>query len=185
MTASDKKKTVVLVLLLAGAGLSWYYVYRPTTGAAADVAAKAPPKTKPVKIGQDAAIRIDMVPNTSAVSIGQINLFDYRQKPVPKPTEQVRPVIQQPNFQSIAQSNPPPPIQPAPQPWKAFRYEGFSVSKNGGKILASITEGGVTYEVREGGCFGQYCVTRLTESLVELEDILLMRKQTFTRTQVQ
>jgi hypothetical protein len=33
--------------------------------------------------------------------------------------------------------------------------------------------------------FQQYCVTRLTENLVELEDQLLKRRQTFTRTQVQ
>jgi phage protein U len=71
-------------------------------------------------------------------------------------------------------------------PWKPFRYEGFSVSKGGGKILGSITESGNTYEVKEGDCMmGQFCVTRLTESMVEIEDLQLKRKQTFTFTRTQ
>jgi len=182
MTASDKKKTGVLVLLLLGAVLSWYYFYRPTTSNVANVAVKTPPKPKPVKTPQDAAIRFDLVTNTSSVNIGQINLFEYRQKALPKPAETTRIVTQAPVYTPLPADTNPRPVAPPVQPWKAFRYEGFSVSKNGGKILASITEGGVTYEVKEGACFSQYCVTRLTENLVELEDFVMNRKQTFQRT---
>jgi hypothetical protein len=60
------------------------------------------------------------------------------------------------------------------------------VSKGGGKILGSLTDpqGGNTYEVKEGDCLmGQYCVTRLTENLIEIEDLQLKRRQSFTRTQ--
>jgi hypothetical protein len=98
-----------------------------------------------------------------------------------KPPEAVRPVTQ-PTF------TPPQPsaaiqVQPPVQAWKPFRYEGFSLMK-GGKPLGSISEGGTTYEVKEGDCMmGQYCITRLTESLVEIEDLQLKRKQTFTRVQ--
>lgn len=185
MTASDKKKTVILVLLLLGAAASWYYVYRPAAGGGPSAPVKAAAKPKPVKIGQDAAIRTDLVPNTSSVDIGRINLFDYRQRQVAvsKQPESTRPAPPPQPSRPIVFDQPAAP--PPPQPWRPFKYEGFSVSKNGGKILASITESGVTYEVNEGGCFQQYCVTRLTENLVELEDQLLKRRQTFTRTQVQ
>jgi hypothetical protein len=185
MTASDKKKSVVLVLLLAVAGLSWFY-YRPTTGSASNVAAKAPVKPKPTKLNQDAQIRIDLVPDTSSVSVGQSNLFQYRQKPVAlaaRPTEQTRPAV----ITQVSPTPTPTPVNlPPPVPWKPFRYEGFSVSKGGGKILGSITESGNTYEVKEGDCMmGQFCVTRLTESMVEIEDLQLKRKQTFTFTRTQ
>jgi hypothetical protein len=186
MTASDKKKTAVLVLLLVGAGLSWFYVYRPTAGAASNVTVKTPAKTKLGKVPQEAQIRVDVVENTSAVSVGQTNLFQYRQKPVasklPEPSRTVSP----PFVTSTGQSPIPiPVVTPTPQtPWRAFKYEGFSVSKGGGKMLGSITEGGNTYEVKEGDCMmGQFCITRLTESLVEIEDLQLKRKQTFTRVQ--
>jgi hypothetical protein len=186
MTASDKKKTVVLVLLLVVAGLSLFYGYRPTTGAASNATAKAPAKTKPVKVGQEAQIRVDMVENTSAINVGQTNLFQYRQKPVaPKPPEPTRTPANQPAVMPIASTPQTTIIVPPPPPaWRPFRYEGFSVSKGGGKILGSITEGGNTYEVTEGDyIMGQFYVTRLTENLVEIEDIQLKRKQTFTRIQ--
>jgi hypothetical protein len=186
MTASDKKKTAVLVLLLVGAGLSWFYVYRPTADPASDVTVKTPAKAKPAKVGQEAQIRVDMVENTSAVNVGQTNLFQYRQKPVvSKQPEPARTITNQ-QVISTGSSTPQTTIiaPPPPQPWRAFRYEGFSVSKGGGKILGSITEGGNTYEVKEGDCMmGQFCVTRLTEALVEIEDLQLKRKQTFTRVQ--
>jgi|KBSMisStandDraft_5_1062788.scaffolds.fasta_scaffold02571_6 hypothetical protein len=186
MTASDKKKTAWLVLLLIGAGLSWLYVYRPTAVSVSNVTQKAAAKTKPAKVGQEAQIRVDMVENTSAISVGQTNLFQYRQKTVAsKPPEPPRALATSPIVTPIsASAQQQQPFVPPPQPWKAFRYEGFSVSKGGGKILGSITEGGNTYEVKEGDCMmGQFCVTRLTETLVEIEDLQLKRKQTFTRIQ--
>jgi hypothetical protein len=184
MTASDKKKAVVLVLLLVGAGVSWFYFSRSTTGTAPNITAKTPQKAKPAKVGQEAQIRFDMVEDTSSIDVGQTNLFQYRQKPVAaKPPDSQRAITAQPTFVSTAQTSSQPPPPPPPQPWKAFRYEGFSVSKNGGKILGSITESGNTYEVKEGDCMmGQYCISRLTESLVEIEDLQLKRKQTFTFT---
>ena len=186
MTASDKKKTALLVLLLFGAGLSWFYVYRPATSPASTATAKPSAKTKPAKVGQEAQIRFDIVENTSAVNVGQTNLFQYRQKPVAsKPPEPPRTITNPPIVTSVsASAQQPTSFTPPPPPWRAFRYEGFSVSKGAGKILGSITEGGNTYEVKEGDCMlGQFCVNRLTESLVEIEDLQLKRKQTFTRIQ--
>jgi hypothetical protein len=84
--------------------------------------------------------------------------------------------------QTSLHHHPPPP--PPPPPFKSFRYEGFSSVKDGGKLLASITESGNSYTVREGECLmGQYCISKLTEALVEIEDLQLKRKQTFMRAQ--
>ena len=71
-----------------------------------------------------------------------------------------------------------------PPPFKSFKYEGLSVIKNSGRILGALSEGGNSYQVKEGDCLmGQYCITRLTERDVEIEDLLLKRRQTFTRVQ--
>jgi hypothetical protein len=182
MISADKKKTVILVALLAVAGLSWYYVYRPTTGPASNPANKAVSKAKAPKVGLDAQIRLDLIGKSTSGDVGRKNLFQYYQRPAPKPPEPVRPVMQTQVFQTP--TTPSTPVAPPPPPFKAFRYEGFSVAKNSTKILGSITEGGNTYSVWEGECvMGQYCITRLTENLVEIEDLLLKRRQTFTRVQ--
>ena len=185
MTASDKKKVMVLAGLLIVGAFAWYYVYSPSTGGSSTGSNKAPAKPSAAKPGQDAVIRVDILEQAKSINVGQKNLFQYGQRPAPKPPEPPPgygnrpPVIANP--QPAQPFVPPPPPQPQFRP---FRYEGFSVSKGGGKILGSITEGGNTYEVKEGDCvMGQYCVTRLTESLIEIEDLQLKRRQSFTRTQ--
>jgi hypothetical protein len=182
MTTSDKKKTSILVLLLLVAGLSWYFMNRPA-GTSANLVSKGSVKPKAAgNANQEAQIHIELVSDTSGVNIGQKNLFSYRQQPVAvKPPEPVRQVPPQPNPPMRVDQLPV--QQQAPPPWKAFRYEGFSLAK-GGKPLGSISEGGTTYEVKEGDCMmGQYCVTRLTETIAEIDDLQLKRKQTFTRVQ--
>jgi hypothetical protein len=180
MTSSDKKKTGILVLLLIVGGVSWYFfVYRPTLIPAADPAAQvAAAKSKGNKPPGDAQIHWPDPPGN--LDVGQRNLFRYGQKPEPpKPAAIPSSVFERPTQPS---NPPPPPPLPQQQPFKAFKYEGFSVIKNG-KPLASLSEGGNTYTVREGEClFGQYCITRVTENVVEIQDTLLKRSQTFTRT---
>jgi hypothetical protein len=185
MTASDKKKTALLVLLLAGAGVSWSYVSRPVTGTAPTVATKVPGKAKAVNVAKDSQIRIDKLENTSAINVGKKNLFEYGQKPAPsKQPDPQRGTGQNVFVPAVVTEQRPP--APVVQPFKAFKYEGFSVSKGGGKILGSITESGTTFEVKEGDCMmGMYCITRLTETLVEIEDLQLKRKQTFAFTRTQ
>ena len=185
MTASDKKKVTIFAGLLIIAAFAWYYVYSPSSGTASTVANKPPAKPAGAKPGQEAEIRVDILERSKSVNVGQKNLFQYGQKPVPKPPE---PPPGYGNRPPVTSAPPPqtsfvPPPPPQPQ-FRPFRYEGFSVSKGGGKILGSITEGGNTFEVKEGDCvMGQYCVTRLTESLIEIEDLQLKRRQSFTRTQ--
>jgi hypothetical protein len=186
MTASDKKKTALLAVLLAAAALFAYNGFRPASGTEANPPAKNLAKTPAAKPGQSAQIQIDILDNLQASEVGRKNLFQYRQtQKAPEPQRGgFTPALLQPIQPTPTQ--PPPPSQPPPPPFKSFRYEGFSVSKGGGKILGSLTDpqGGNTYEVKEGDCLmGQYCVTRLTENLIEIEDLQLKRRQSFTRTQ--
>ena len=182
MTPSDKKKAEVLVLLLLIAGGTWYYVgfSEPAPVAPAAAAAKSQAKPKGSKANPEAQIRLDLLEgHTGAGEVGRKNIFQYRQKPLPpKPPEPVRVV-------STPAPLPTPPIverPPAPPPFKAFRYEGYS--SRSGKLIASLSEGGNSYQVTEGECLmGQYCVRRLTDMTIEIEDLQLKRRQSFTRVQ--
>jgi hypothetical protein len=183
MTTSDKKKAVLLVVLIVVGIAGYGWIYRSNTVASTNAtAAKAAAKPVKVKPGQEAKIHVEWADGIAAPEVGRKNLFQYRQKPLPpKPVEQIRPVTQ--TFTPPPPSQPVAPLTPPPPPFPSFRYEGVSGVK-GGKLLASITESGTTYTVRESECVkGQYCISKLTETLVEIEDLQLKRRQTFTRVQ--
>ena len=183
MTASDKKKTTVLVLLVIVAiGTYWWMYASGSTTAPTSVATKGGKKTANQAAPQDAQIRIEWIEDTSSNPVGHRNLFAYRLKPPPPKPPEVRPVYTLPVTETTITKPVPPPY--IPPPFKAFRYEGFSVNRGSGKLLGSISESGNTYKVSEGDCvMGQYCITLLTEKDIEIEDLQLKRKQTFTRAQ--
>ena len=183
MTTSDKRKTALLVILMAIGVGAYTWMYRADAVASNTAeATKSGAKSTPIKPGQGAKIQLGWVKDIASNEVGRKNPFSYGQKPVPKPVQPVIPVSIPTTSVPPGPVAPPPP--PPPPPFKAFRYEGFSVAKGGGKLLGSITEAGTTYTVTEGECLmGQYCISKLTENLVEIEDLNLKRKQTFTRTQ--
>lgn len=182
MTASDKKKTGVLVVLLLVAGVTWGWMYRsgitPSTPGPAEKAEKG---AKAPKALQDAQIRFDLLKTEPAEGVGRKNLFQYRQAPLPaRAAEPVRSYAPPPITSTPINQATTTPVTPQS---KSFRYEGFSASKTAG-ILATISEGGNTYSVRQGDCvMGQYCVRRLTERDLEIEDLQLKSSRTFTRVQ--
>ena len=186
MITSDKKKAALLGLLVVLAVLSWYFVLRPgMTTATVGAPTKPTGATKPLKLGP-ATIDLALLKEQPTNDVGQKNIFAFRQKPVPKPTPTVVAAQNFPINPPQPPSNVPPPAppQPPPPPFKSFKYEGLSVIKNSGRILGALSEGGNSYQVKEGDCLmGQYCITRLTERDVEIEDLLLKRRQTFTRVQ--
>jgi hypothetical protein len=183
MITSDKKKSALLGVLVILAVLSWYFVMRPAmTTTTVGPATKPPGATKPIKLGP-ATIDLALLKEQSTNDVGQKNIFSFREKPAPKPMPTVVAAqsfpVSPPQPQTFA---PPPP--PPPPPFRAFKYEGLSVIKNSGRILGALSEGGNSYQVKEGDCLmGQYCITRLTERDIEIEDLQLKRRQTFTRVQ--
>jgi hypothetical protein len=182
MTASDKRKAQVLVVLLLTAAGTWYFVARPNIAPAARTpAAKAQGKQSQQAV-PDAQIRLGLLEDSSAASnVGRKNIFQYRQKPAPpRPPETFKP-----STPIVTDTRPPivaTPSVPLPPPFKAFRYEGYS--SKAGRMIASLSEGGNTYQVTEGECLmGQYCIRKLTETTVEIEDLQLKRRQSFARVQ--
>jgi hypothetical protein len=184
MNATDKKKTMLLGLLVVLAGVSWYFVFSPimfpSTGSV-PANSGGPGRSKPFKVVPSAVINLSLLEKPSESEVGQRNLFVYPPKAPPKPT--VTPVAAPPS--------PPQPIQPSvpvtpPQPpFRAFKYEGMSVKKDSGRILAAISEGGNVYQLEQGECIqGTYCINRLSETEVEIEEIQQnqqRRRQTFRR----
>ena len=182
MTTREKTGLRVLIGVVA-VGLAWYLLYQPGSVSSGD-GARTPPPTAPggLKAAQQAQIRFELLEPVAADEAGRKNLFQYRQRPLPAQPPQ-RPVI-----------TPPPPITQTQAPiiqssnsspvFRTFRYEGYSLVPTTGKMLAALSESGTTYSVEEGECLlGQYCVRRITENQVEIEDVFQKRRQTFPRIQ--
>jgi len=189
MTASDKKKAQVLVGLILIAGLTWYFVYRPGVVSSSNEAEKKKPggKVAAAKKPQDPTIHIELLGGDAAAGeVGRKNIFQYRQKPLPPGS--VNSVPKPIPGPIVTNTQPPPPyVAPTPQPppFKAFKYDGlsFAGSSKNGKMVASLTEGTNSYQVKLGECLmGQYCVRQITENMIEIEDLQLKQRKQFTRT---
>jgi hypothetical protein len=182
MTAKDAKNLKYFAVLLVIAGVVFFYVYRSgtVTSSAAEVA-KKPKKPGLVKVIQSAKIHVDELGSEGAEAVGQKNIFQYRQKPLPPaPIPKSIPTAAPPPIYTPPPPGPPQP--PPPPPFKNFKYDGYSAPK-GGKVMASLTDGTSTYQVTMGECImGQYCVRQLTETSIEIEDLQLKQRRSFPRT---
>jgi hypothetical protein len=188
MTTGDKKKTQLLVGLLVVAGLTWFLVYR-TSGvtSSADVEKKQT-KLKDAKEFKDPTINIGLINSADPhLDVGQKNIFQYRQKPLPPTPVPIQPASRPNPVPSV--TNLPPqvftPAPPSPPPFRAFKYDGLSIlgSSKTGKMMASLTEGTNSYQVTLGECLmGQYCVRQITENSIEIEDVQTKQRRTFPKT---
>jgi hypothetical protein len=182
MTTREKTGLRVLIGVVV-VGLAWYLLYQPGNVSSGDGARTPPPALAGgVKAAQQAQIRFELLEPVAAEEAGRKNLFQYRQRPLPSQPPP-RPAITPPppmtqTQATIVQSNNFSPV------FRTFRYEGFTLVPTTGKMLAALSESGSTYTVEEGECLlGQYCVRRITENQVEIEDVFQKRRQTFTRIQ--
>ena len=185
MTAADKKKAQFLAVLLVIAGLTWFLVYRTSGGTATDDTKKKGKKPPAAKAFKDPKIHSEWIQAADeGDAVGQKNIFQYRQKPLPPqpPPRPVAPYV--PPVQSVGTTSSTPYVPPPP-PFKSFKFDGLSTSgsaKNP-KMLASLTDGANSYQVTLGECvMGQYCVRQLNENLIEIEDLVLKQRKTFPRT---
>ena len=188
MTASDKKKAQFLVGLLVIAGLTWFFFDRTGTVAKTDTQKKTGKRKAPV-IPKEAQIYLQLLEaEETGRDVGRKNIFQYRQKPLPPPVVLPPP---RPIPPTASNNNTPPilpPQPPQPPPFKNFKFEGISTVGNPktGRMMAILSEGTNTYQVKQGECLmGQYCVRQLTENLIEIEDLQLKQRKTFPRTSPQ
>jgi len=185
MTAADKKKAQIFVALAVIAGLTWFLVYR-TGGVTSpvDPAKKIVTKTKAPKQLGDPTIHSELVKSADiGAEVGRKNIFQYRQKPLPPaPPAQSRPTPVQP-VSNVPQT-PYVPLPP-PAPVKTLKYDGYSMlgSTKDGRAMASITDGTASYQLGVGECLmGQYCVRKISEKEIEIEDVQLKQRRTFPKT---
>ena len=184
MTAGDKKKAQVLVALAVIAGLTWFLVYR-TGGVASPVgvAKKITKTTGPKQLG-DPTIHSELVKSADiGAEVGRKNIFQYRQKALPP----APPAPPRPN--PVPVTNTPPPVYaplPPPAPvMKTWKYDGYSMlgSPKDGRAMASITDGTASYQLGVGECLmGQYCIRKINEKEIEIEDVQLKQRRTFPKT---
>jgi len=186
MTAGDKKKAQVLVALAVIAGLTWFLVYR-TGGVASptDPTKKTGKTTKAPKQLGDPTIHSELIQSVDiGADVGRKNIFQYRQKPLPQmPPAPPRPAPIQ-SVSNVPQTPyvPPPPPAPVMKTWK---YDGYSMlgSPKDGRAMASITDGTASYQLGVGECLmGQYCVRKINEKEIEIEDVQLKQRRTFPKT---
>jgi hypothetical protein len=199
MTTKEQKQLKVLIVLLVALGLTAAFVYRnnaissPSTtlgpGAGIPQAAAA---------NSNARIRLDSMKHVPKESeVGRNNLFQY-EAPRPAPSKSSPAIVFAPPPTSpVVGSGPIGPVvqTPPPPPPMTFRYEAVA-TKPGGGLIASLClpaaaassecrpENSSNYRVSEGEVLmGRYRIARLRESVVEIEDLQLNRRQSFNRIQ--
>ena len=194
MTAAEQKKAKILVVVLVVAGFVWYFVLWGQPAATAPPAvpkgpASAAATAKPQTLTGEGVIRTDLLPEPDgAAGAGNTNLFQYRPRPEPpRPSISTLPSGPATTIY-VAPVVPRNPSPPQPPPFRQFRYESVVKGASTGKLTAFLTDGtaiGTTYEASEGEVvLGQYKITRLTETMVEIEDLFQNgRRQSFPKVQ--
>jgi hypothetical protein len=192
MSAGEKKRVKVLLVVLAVTAVVWYLaLFRDPAAASSPLTNPAAPSGAPARPAQvpggESVIRVDLLENIDSGSsnAGNTNLFQYRartepQRPPASPPPQVftTPVVTR--SPQIVPVN----TAPALAPFKQFRYEAVVKRASTGRLTAYLSDGSSfpAFEASEGEVIlGQYKITRLTESMVEIEDMFQKRRQSFPK----
>ena len=147
------------------------------------VQADAPKAAAPIQLKGDARIRLDLLDKrTSADDLGRKNLFAFGAKQ--PPPEAVKPAPVQPpaptNVVTMPPTRPagPPPAPPAPP--IPLKYIGYAFLEPNSKALIATLLDDRQHHVNavEGDVYmGRYRVIRVTDALVEVEDLEFSRRQ--------
>ena len=188
MTKDRQKLGVLIVLLgvLAATSLMAYRMNAPPTTAAVQTPAAAKTSANPPS-PSDARILLELVEKEAAAkeNIGDRNLFQYRQTPLPPPVSRSPAtalpgagVSMQPTpvpVQTQTQRAPSPPVLP-PIPLK---YQGFATTGAAQGLTAFLADDARHYNVTAGEVLmGRYRISSITDKSVEVEDLENNRRQT-------
>jgi hypothetical protein len=189
----------VFVLLIVILGATAYLSLRtnmPSSASTSPVTTPGDLKNNLVKDGGDARIRMDLMKEGGeGDDVGRTNLFEYRlgqlsrtgpggksQQAANEPPVTVPPPITQTPFQPPAPTGPPPPPPTPPMP--QFKYDGFVRTPKGLNASVSDPANNHFYNLKEDDILlGRYRIARITDTVVEVEDLEIPRRQAFSRAQ--
>ena len=186
MTAQDRRKLSILIILLVVLGLTLVLGYRLNQPASAgDV---PPGETRPsanTPAANEARIRLDLVEEPEGSQAGDTNIFQYRQrKPAP---EALKPGVGPGSLAPVpppvvtAQPVPSRPSLPPPPPPITLRYSGFAVTNEPvGTLTAFLFDDSSRrhYNVNVGEILmGRYRIVGITDTSVDIEDLQYNRRQ--------
>ena len=181
MTTSDRKKTQILVALLTIAGFTWLFAFHTRGTETTQSKRKSKPDIEARHL-KETRIQIAGI-HEAFLYDSRKNIFQYGSTPVSKPTGTIVPnLVSSESNTRTATAERPSPVEPPPS--KTFKYEGFSIrgTTSNGRVLASLSDGGVTYSVTLNECLmAQYCVRQITESMVEIEDLQNKQRRTLPK----
>ena len=199
MTAKDRKQVKVFVVLIVILGVTAYLSLRTNLPSSASTSPAATPgalKKDLVRGGGDAHIRLDLMkPAGEGGDVGVNDLFEYR---LGQPARAGRGgASQQASTQppvSVAPPAPPtpvlptqpagPPQPPPPPPMPQFKYDGFVRTPTG--LVASLSDptNNHFYNLKQDDVvLGRYRIARITDTVIEVEDLEIPRRQAFSRVQ--
>ena len=199
MTARDRKQLKAFVVLIVVLGVTVYLsVFRADRPSSSAAPPQTPPKDVAAALQQsrasDARIRLDLMKTPAeGEEVGRHNLFQYRQaRPAPQPPGPAGTQAQTQAPPVVTPVTPPPavltpttPTRPTtpPVPPMEFKYDGFLKTPNG--LAATLSDRtNHYYNLKEDDVvLGRYRIARVTDAVVEVEDLEVPRRQAFARAQ--
>ena len=184
MTMPAKKKVQILVLLVLVLAATMVHGRRMNRAPnPVVVQADAPKTSAAVQIKGEARIRLDLLGKTALPEdLGRKNLFAYGAKqPPPEAAKPLPPVLPPPgNVVTLPPAQPPGPPPAPPPPPIPLKYVGYAYFEPNSKALIAtlLDDRQQHFLAVEGDVYlGRYRVVRVTDSIVEVEDLEFSRRQ--------
>jgi hypothetical protein len=182
MTKSDQNKLRFLIILVVILAATVYVGFRVSRTPDLTVVQAEGQKPAPAAATRsDARIQLDLLDKARAnEDLGKSNLFAYRNSRPPEPTR-IAPPPTSPVVNNPAPTRPtvvaPPPPPPIPLKYVGYAY----VEPNSKQLIATLLDDNQQrhFNAVQGDTWmGRYRVVRITDTVVEVEDIESSRRQT-------
>ena len=182
MTKSDQNKLRFLIILVVILAATIYVGFRVSKTPDLTVVQAKDQKPAPVTATpNDARIQLDLLEKARANDdLGKSNLFAYRNSRPPEPARTTPPPPA-----PVINNNPAPtrptPVMPPPPPPIPLKYVGYAfVEPNSKVLIATLLDDSQQrhFNAVQGDIWmGRYRVLRITDTLVDVEDIETSRRQ--------
>jgi hypothetical protein len=183
MTKSDQNKLRFLIILVVILAATVYVGFRVSRTPDLTVVQAKDQKPMPAAATpNDARIQLELLDKARAnEDLGKSNLFAYRNGRPPEPTK-----VAPPPPPSMVNNNPaatrPTVVMPPPPPPIPLKYVGYAyVEPNSKVLIATLLDDNQQrhFNAVQGDIWmGRYRVLRITDTVVDVEDIETSRRQT-------